>query len=176
MLKLVAGLAAVPVALLTAVAAPGVLVVDVRESGKDGHHLVVPVPIVVARAALAFAPQERLRVDIAERVGEPAEKLAVAREVIAALAKAEDGELVRVEERDATVLVEKKGDVLHVIVDDRGEHVEVSVPFDMALKALPDDSGRISVQDVLASLSEARFRTLAEVRSRDGEHVKVSLW
>jgi hypothetical protein len=176
MLKLVACLAAVPAALLTAAVAPGVLVVDVREGGPQGHHIVVPVPLVVARAAAAFVPQERLRVDLAERAGEHAEKLAVAREVIQALAEAGDGELVRVEERDETVVVEKKGDVLHVVVDGDGEHVEVNVPLEMALRALPDASGRISVSDVLASLSEARFTTLAEVRSRDGEHVKVRLW
>jgi hypothetical protein len=176
MLKLVAGLAAVPVALLTAVAAPGVLVVDVREAGPDGTHLVVPVPLVAARAALAFVPEERFQTDLGEHVGEHARELAVAREVIEALADAEDGELVRVEERDETVVVEKRGDTLHVVVDDHGEHVEVNVPLDMALKALPDHAGRISPQAILSSLSEARFSTIVEVRSRDGERVKVSLW
>jgi hypothetical protein len=103
-------------------------------------------------------------------------KLAVAREVIEALAEAADGELVRVEERDQTVVVEKRGDALHVLVDSDGDHVEVNVPLEMALRALPDHAGRISPSGLLASLSEARFSTLVEVRSRDGEHVKVSLW
>jgi hypothetical protein len=175
MLKLVACLAAVPAAALTAAVAPGVLVVDVREAGPQGHHLVLPVPLAVARAAGSFVPQERLEMNLAEHAGEHAEKLAVAREVIEALAEAADGELVRVEERDQTVVVEKRGDALHVLVDSDGDHVDVNVPLEMALRALPH-AGRISPSDLLASLSEARFSTLVEVRSRDGEHVKVSLW
>ena len=46
----------VPVAMLATVASLGVVVVDVREGGPDGHHIVVPVPLVLAQAALAVAP------------------------------------------------------------------------------------------------------------------------
>ncbi len=38
--------------------ATGILLVDVREGGADGTHIVIPVPLVLAQAALAFAPAE----------------------------------------------------------------------------------------------------------------------
>ena len=46
----------VPIALLATIASLGVVVVDVREGGPDGHRIVVPVPLVFAQAALALAP------------------------------------------------------------------------------------------------------------------------
>ena len=38
--------------------ATGVLLVDVREGGPDGTHIVIPVPLIVAQAALSLAPEE----------------------------------------------------------------------------------------------------------------------
>ena len=32
----------------------GVAVVDVKDGGPDGHHLTIPVPLLVAQAALTF--------------------------------------------------------------------------------------------------------------------------
>ena len=98
----------VPIALLATVASLGIVVVDVREGGPGGSHVVVPVPLVLAQTAVAlapaFAPEDKMRVP-----DEALEHMGLAREVIEALAAAPDGELVRVEERNELVVIAKEG-------------------------------------------------------------------
>jgi hypothetical protein len=171
MVKLAVVLGA-PIAMLATVASLGVGVVDVKEGGPNGHHIVVPVPLVLAQAALAVAPivapPDKLRIPD----GEPLEHVGIAREVLEALANAPDGELVRVEERDETVVVSKQGRSLHVSVDGR-EHVSVNVPLHLALQALPDREGRIHTGALAASLGAVRFTELVNV---DDGHDKVRVW
>ena len=68
--------------------------------------------------------------------------LSAAREIVVALAEAPDGELVRVRGAGHAVVVEKRGDSLHVQVHDGDDDVEVNVPLDAVLEAVPAD-GRI---------------------------------
>lgn len=174
MVKL-AAILAVPVALVATVASLGVLVVDVREGGPDGHRIVVPVPLVLAQAALAVAPavaEQDLRIpdrDVLDHIG-------VARGVLEALAAGPDGELVRVEEPDEQVVITKEGRSLHVRVHGKsGEDVSVNVPLRMALSALPDSEGRISALDLAGTLGTVRFTDLVEVHDGNN-HVKVWVW
>jgi len=176
MVKLAAVLA-VPLAFLATVASLGVMVVDVQEGGPDGHRIVVPVPLVLAQAAVAVAPavaDRELRVpdnDVLEHIG-------VARGVLEAIAAAPDGELVRVEERDEQVLIVKEGDALRVRVHGKdGEDVSVRVPLTVALNALPGDDGRISALALAGSMSAVRFTDLVDVREAgSGNHVRVWVW
>src|SRR6266702_1585904 len=72
MVKLIAVLS-VPVALLAAVASLGVVVVDVREGGPEGHHIVVHLPLArEVLQALAAGPDGEL-----VRVEEPGEQVVV---------------------------------------------------------------------------------------------------
>lgn len=172
MLKmLVAGALAVPVAGAALVAGTGVVVVDVRE--KDGTHIVVPVPLVAARMAAGFVPTDKARVPIDS---EAARHLPLARDLVQALAKGPDGELVRVEEEGTQVLISKVGDRLEIRVDDDGERVKVNAPFDLVLEAIPSDTGQIEIGDLVGALARARFTDLVEVESKDGDHVKVSVF
>jgi hypothetical protein len=170
MVKVMAVLS-VPVAFLAAVASLGVVVVDVREGGPDGHHIVVPVPLALAQTALAFAPEERLRV----KLDRAAQHLPLAREVLQALAAGPDGELVRVEEPGEQVVVTKVGDTLRVRVHDRNDDVTVNVPLPLAMAALPDSQGRIPMANLAGALGGVRFTDLVDVRSGD-DHVKVYVW
>ena len=111
MVKLLAVLS-VPATLVAAVASLGVAVVDVREGGPDGHHIVVPVPLALVQTAMAFVPEEKVRV----KVDHAAKHLPLAREVLEALAAGPDGELVRVEEPGEQVVITKVGDTLRVHV------------------------------------------------------------
>jgi hypothetical protein len=170
-----AAILAVPVALLATVASLGVVVVDVREGGPDGHRIRVPVPLVFAQAALtlapALAPHDALRIPDNEAL----RHMDLARDVIDALAKAPDGELVRVEERDQQVLITKEGRSLHVQVTGERENVSVNVPLHLALKALPDASGRIHTAALAGALSGVRFTDLVDVRDGD-DHVRIYVW
>ena len=164
-----------PIALLATVASLGVVVVDVREAGPNGHHVVVPVPLVLAQAALAIAPvvapPEKLRIP----EGEALEHVGIARDVLDALAKAPDGELVRVEQRDELVVITKQGRSLHVSVKGHGEDVSVNVPLHLALQALPDRHGRIHTGALAAALGAVRFTDLVNVTSGN-EQMRIWVW
>jgi hypothetical protein len=173
MLKL-AVILGVPIALMATVASLGVVVVDVREGGPDGHRIVVPVPLVLAQAAVALAPVAAP--DKAMRIPEDAaEHMGLAREVVEALAEAPDGEFVRVEERDETVVISKEGRTLKVRVTGKRESVSVNVPLHLALSALPGEDGRIRTAALAGALSGVRFTDLVDVK--DGkDHVRVWVW
>jgi hypothetical protein len=165
----------VPIAMLATVASLGVVVVDVKEGGPDGHRIVVPVPLVMAQAALAvapaFAPEHKLRIPENEGL----QHVGLAREVLEALAAAPDGELVRVEERDQLVVVAKQGRSLHVTVKGQDEDVSVNVPLHLALQALPDRHGRVRLGALASSLGSVRFTDLVNVRSGN-DQVRIWVW
>ena len=172
MVKLAAVLA-VPLALLATVASLGVVVVDVREGGPDGHRIVVPAPLVLAQAGLAVAPnllEEEMRIP-----EEALEHMPLAREILEALIAAPDGELVRVEEPEEQVVIRKEGDKLVVRVHGKKEDVSVNVPLTLALSALPDSEGRLDSLAMAGSLSTLRFTDLVEVNEGD-THVKIWVW
>jgi hypothetical protein len=165
----------VPIAILATVASLGVVVVDVREGGPGGHHVVVPVPLVLAQAALAVAPvvapADKLRVPD----GEGLEHIGLAKDVLEALAAAPDGELVRVEDGRENVLITKEGRSLHVQVRSDRENVNVRVPLALALQALPGRDGRIHTARLAGALASVRFTDLVDVRDGD-DHVRVYVW
>ena len=167
MVKLLAVLS-VPATLVAAVASLGVAVVDVREGGPDGHHIVVPVPLALVQTALAFVPEERVRV----KLDHAARHLPLAREVLEALAAGPDGELVRVEEPGEQVVITKVGDTLRVHVHDGKDDVTVNVPIPLAMAAIPDADGRIPMVSLAGALGGVRFTDLVDVRSGN-DHVKV---
>lgn len=169
----------VPLALLATVLAAcfatGVAIVDVREGGPDGHHIVVPVPLMIAQAALAVAPAHATHLDLAKHGGADLRRnMGAARGVIEALADAPDGELVRVEEPGQRVVVEKRGGTLHVEVHDSDDDVDVNVPLDVVLQALPAN-GEIDAAAVVGALRQARLTEIVNVHSGD-DHVKISIW
>jgi hypothetical protein len=165
----------VPIALLATVASLGVVVVDVREGGPNGNRIVVPVPLVLAQAALAVAPvvapADKLRIPDNEAL----QHIGVAREVLEAIAAGPDGELVRVEQKDELVRTTKEGRTLHVHVSGGKEDVNVNVPFNLALQALPGPDGRIRTAALAGALAGVRFTDLVDVRDGD-DHVRVWVW
>jgi hypothetical protein len=167
-----AAILGVPIALLATVASLGVVVVDVREG--DGRRIVVPVPLVLAQAAVAVAPslvpEKEMQVpeDALEHVG-------LAREVLEALAEAPDCELVRVDSRDEQVVIAKEGRSLRVRVSGKKENVDVNVPLHLALEALPDERGHIRGAALAGALAGLRFTDLVDVQ--DGkDHVRIYVW
>ena len=162
----------VPIALLATVASLGVMVVDVREG--DGSRIVVPVPLVLAQAAVAvapaFVPEKEMQIP-----EEALEHMGLAREVLEALADAPDCELVRVESRDEQVVVSKEGRSLRVRVSGKKENVNVNVPLHVALEALPDERGHIRGAALAGALGGLRFTDLVDVH--DGkDHVRIYVW
>ena len=173
MMKIAAAVMAVPVAAVATIGATGVVVVDVREGGPQGHHIVVPMPLLAARAAAAFVPEEKTRLHLDP---EAARHLPLAREAVLALAQAPDCELVRVEQEGEQVVIRKQGQMLAVHVRNEREEVRVNVPLEMVLQVLPGPDGRLSPGAAVAALGSARFTDLVEVKSADGDRVKITVW
>ena len=173
MLKMVLiGAVAVPAIAAGSVAATGVVVVDVKEP-RGGQHIVVPVPLALAQVAAAFVPEDKMHLRLPR---EAEQYMPVARQVLSALADAEDGELVRVEEPGKKVAIRKEGGVLRVSVDDGAEHVKVQVPISLALSVLPEPGSRFSPSDAVWALQHARLTEVVNVQGRDGEQVTVTVY
>jgi hypothetical protein len=174
LLKIGAVLAAIPLALGAAVGATGVVIVDVKESGPNGHRIVLPVPLLLAETAVRFAPigkGPRL-----SDMGEAARYLPVAEGVLAALADSPDAELVRVDDRDEHVRIAKVGKMLEITVDSSREKVRVNVPLSAASEVLRQArGGSIDPGGMIGALRQARFTDVVEVENGD-EHVKISVW
>ena len=173
MLKMVLiGAVAVPAIAAGSVAATGVVVVDVKEP-RGGQHIVVPVPLALAQVAAAFVPEDKMHLRLPR---EAEQYMPVARQVLTALADAEDGELVRVEEPGKKVSIRKEAGVLRVSVDDGSEHVKVQVPISLALSVLPEPGSRFSPSDAVWALQHARLTEVVSVQGRDGEQVTVTVY
>ena len=173
LLKIGAALAAVPLAMVGAVAGTGVVVVDVRQA--DGPRIVIPVPLLLAEAAARLAPARAM--DHAMRGLERAQRyLPVAEEVMAAIEEAPDAELVAVDDRDEHVRISKVGREIQIRVSGRRERVSVNVPIDLVQDTLRKaHHGRLYPEDVVAMLRQARMTNLVDVV--DGaDHVKISVW
>jgi hypothetical protein len=170
MIKL-AGLAALPLLALGALVGPVVAFVDVREGGEGGMHLIVPVPLLLARGALHVVPDET-------RIELPREELSrlepALSELLEKLEKIPDAELIRVREARESVSVRKAGHELRVEVRTPGEEVRVRVPLRLVREALRrSEADELRPAD-LASLLRRLPR--GEVLSvRDGEE-RVRIW
>ena len=172
--KLTIGLMLVPAIILGLLLSADYAIVDVREGGPDGMHIIVPVPLSLVRLALTFAPAEAKYVQVPE-IAEYAEYLPYVERMIAVLREAPDGVLVSVQERDATVLVEKVGDTIEVHVNDGDELVDVVVPLDAVLGILRAYDGEgFDTRDLIRAIGRAHGN-IVHIRT-DDEEVKVYVW
>ncbi len=171
--KLLAVALAVPAAGTAVLLSADYVIVDVREHGKSGLHLSVPVPITLVQTALSFAPDQARGVELPR---EASERMAVARAFVEELRGQPDFELVRVDEADEHVVVRKVGDALEVDVDGRrGEEVHVRLPLQAAAEVLAQvEGGRLRTSAVLNALRHAKGEIVHVV---DGDtDVRVRVW
>lgn len=171
--KLAALALAVPTAGAAALFSADYVIVDVHERGPNGIHLTVPVPITLAQAALAVAPEDARRLELPP---EAVEHAGAARRFVEELRRQPDFELVRVEEADERVLVRKQGDELRVDVEGgRGETVHVRLPLTAAAELLGRlDGRRVRTALLLDALRHAKGE-IVHVADADTE-VRVRVW
>lgn len=154
------------------VGATGVVVVDVKEGGADGHHFVIPVPLILAQAALNFAPEEAQYVEC-EEFG-PYQDLAI--KVLEELKNVPDATLVEVQSRSESVLIRKSGDELLIDVESGSDIVYCRVPLKSAIKMVKSFDGKgFNTSEAIAGLRRARLGTLVHVQSGDDE-VKIRMF
>lgn len=169
--KLLVGVLLVPIVMFGVVISADYAVVDVREGGPDGMHIIIPVPLALARAALSFAPEDAQYIPCPEISG----YIPDMQRVVGQLRGARDGVLVSVEERDETVLIRKVGENLEIDVDGDGEEVHVTIPLDAVVGVLDQYDGEgFHTKDLIRSIGEVHGQL---VHVRDGnEEVKVWIW
>jgi hypothetical protein len=146
------------------------VVVDVKTA--EGPRIIVPVPLVVARTAMAFAPEE------ARHVGAPelAEYSELASRVVDELEAIGDGVLVEVERPGEHVVIEKVGDELVIDAANGEQDVLVHLPLEALAEILESYDGRdVDVVRVMVALSSISNRDLVHVKTSD-EEVKVWIW
>jgi hypothetical protein len=171
--------AAAPVAAQTA---PPWLHVRVEEA-KDATKVAVNLPLSVVEAVLKASPEMIERHGKIHLGREHGLKLADLRRVWKELAAAGDADLVTVESEDENVKVQRKGDVVLVVVDQkprtdkegkakkRGEQVRVEVPVSLVDALL---SGEGEEANIEAAVTELRKRRGDIVRVQDDDsHVRV---
>lgn len=169
-----AAVAVVPALLLGgAVMNTSVLVVDVQT--PDSPHLVLPVPMPLARAGLAFAPDEAGRVEAPEL----AHHLPEAKKAVAALREAPDGVFVEVHEGDEHVRITGEDDILRVsVIDGSRTTVDVRLPLaavEEALDAYDVEEGSFDTSDLIAALGSGPGGELVHVLD-GGDEVSIRLW
>ena len=174
MIKLAAVLS-LPLLLVGAMASSSCLVVDAREGGPDGMHIVVPVPLFLAQIALSFVPDEHTRIPIHDQ--EAMEFIPMAEARVAELEKMPDSELVRVEEEHELVTISKVGDVLEIeVYEGDREHVVVNMPISAVQEILASFDGEtFEASEALAALRGISRTDLVHVIDGD-EEVKVWVW
>lgn len=148
------------------------VLVDVDAHGPDGVRIFVPAPLALADVAVRFIPEASKPVDVPI---EP-EHHRLIRAALAEIATAGDFEMVRVEERDETVVVRVEEGLLHVAVDTPTEQVRVRFPI-RSLKAALNriEDKQIRPRDLLVALDDLPSGRLVEVHSEDAD-VKISVW
>ncbi len=160
----------IPLLLVGVFLSSSCVVVDVRPA--DGPRIIVPVPLFVARAALAFAPDEATHIEIPE-LDDYAD---VAEQIVDELLDATDGVLVEVHDGDEHVLIVKVGDEIEIDVDGDEEQVSVRLPLTVVADILESyDGERLETREVLEALSSISRTELVHVRTAD-EEVKVYIW
>jgi hypothetical protein len=172
LLKLAAVALAVPVAGAATVAATGVVLVDVREHKANGQHLVIPVPMLPLRVLAGLVPHGAIPLqNHHHRMDEDARQaMRAGSQVLQALAASPDGELVRAEERDQTVVVAKEDGHITVHVRSPREQVDVNVPLELAQSVLEDaQDGMIDPSAILGALARTGRGKLVEVHADDAD-------
>lgn len=191
----------IPLAIL---ALTGVMVVDVREGGPDGHRIVLPVPMLLAEVVLCVMPQDlanlghgcghghvrhgkagmgivvddgdSTRAQFCQESAEAAKYMPMARSLVKELRRYPDFTLVEVREGNEHVLVRKVGKNLEVDVTDAQDEVHCKVPLRMADRILASmaKDGRPRPRAIAGALLGMPHGELVRVRSADGDQVRIT--
>jgi hypothetical protein len=150
--------------------------IRVEEPGKDSK-VSVNVPMAVAQAALAMAPESVVsggRIHLGSRHRDQDLSLADLRRAWKELRAAGNTEIVSVEDKDETVKIGRVGDTVRIHVDSRekGESVRIEVPSAAVDALLSAEGENLNLRGALAEISRLR----GDVVKVDDRDSKVRIW
>jgi hypothetical protein len=169
--------AAVLLALMLAVLVAPLLmswvVVDVHTTGDEEVNFTVPVPLALARIALAFVPTREIAEKLPPEVARHKEKVLAA---LRSIQLCPDAMLVEVDAPDAKVKVAKRGDRLIIDVDAPDAVVHTALPIKAALRVLERwDWKTVEPRMAVDFLAYAGHGELVRVDAPDAK-VAVRIW
>lgn len=156
------------------------------EEARDSSKVAVNLPLSVVEAVLKASPEliERHgRIHLGRHDRDHGLELADLRRVWKELAAVGDAELVTVESEDENVKVQKKGDLVLVLVDQKprkdkegktrrgGEQVRVEVPVSLVDALLSGEGDEANVEAAIAELKKRRG-DIVRVQDEDS-HVRI---
>ena len=171
----------------TALALPADRWIHIRviESGPDGDHVRVNIPLSLAEAVLPTIKSDKFSDGKVKVEGHAFDRVDL-RALLDAVSKAQDNQFVTVESKDANVEVAKSGEFLLIKVHDNakkgvktaGTHktantVDIKVPFKVAQALLSGSSDELNVLAAVRALDE--FGNLELVTVKDDEN-NVRIW
>jgi hypothetical protein len=164
--------AVVLVALIAVTAGGGILVVNVEKDGPDGHHWIIPVPLILAWPVAALCPADKGRIQCPRL----AEYRDVALYVVRDLAAAPDADLVRVEDEGEKVLIRKVNGQFEIHVDEKAEQVLVRFPVAAVEEVLARYDGQaFHLKDLLHASRYLPRGDVVQVASTK-ERVRITIW
>jgi hypothetical protein len=127
------------------------------EEAKNASRVHVNLPLTVVQAVLEATPElieSQGKIHLGKDHGLKIEDV---RRIWKQVEAAGDAELVSVEDGDETVKVWRKGDQIHVRVEDQGkEEVVVEVPVSLVDAALSGEGDTVNVKAAIAELQKKR--------------------
>ena len=151
------------------------MLVDVRTPAPDAVRLRIPMPLLAARVATAFIPDQALSDVQAPHELRQRRELVMA--ALTSLAEAPDTTLVSVVAPDSRVEIAKRGDLIQIAVDADDAVVRCTVPLDGVVDALGGwDWQTFEPGMVLDVLSRAPMGELVRVEADDGTRVVITMW
>lgn len=151
------------------------LIVSVKGECTNGHRIVVPVPMTLAKVALLAAPEKTIeKANIAVPHDFPLDRKA-ALEIARSLRESPDGVFVKVDTPQECVRIEKSGNTLQVQVKSQEGNMQFALPLEFMESCIDsvDNDGRIRNIRLASALSDLRFSHLAQVKTKD---VDVEVW
>jgi hypothetical protein len=163
---------------VTAMAGDRWLHVSVDEGGRHGEYVRVQVPLKMIRAFVPLIEShafEHGHVDLDDCDISPADM----RAILEAVHEADDGDYVRVEGQDELVRVAKRGEFLHIRVDERDswgdadEVVRVKVPMAVVEAMVANDDTEL---DLIAAIEVLDDMGATELVTVDDGDALVRIW
>jgi hypothetical protein len=152
--------------------------VSVDGGDDDAERVRINLPLSLISTVLPLIEHEEFRhgrVRLDDHDLDREEMMAILR----AVAEAEEGEYVTIDDDDETVRVSKQGGMILVNVEERGrrggdgEHVDIRVPVSVLEALVSGDDNELNVLAAIEALSKDAGGNLVTVNDEDGTLVKV---